>query len=503
MSNKILKSALLLAAASFFTSCDFEEKNIDPNNSSTIDLGPLLTYTQLNTTTGGDCKNMQVGTCMMLVQQTATLNTTEASAGDKYYQMNPAATSYFEDYYASAIKNWRELETLASEKNDANMLGAAKIWGAYLFQRVTDLYGNVPYSEAGMGYRGQIYNPRYDNQEDIYQGLIANIREGLALLNEEKAAIQGDIFYNGDIAKWRKFGNSLLLRTGMRLSKVDPATAKSVAVEAINGGIMNSPEDICMIKHIGDGRNEDKNPLSFRFLTDDYVNKDAVKISHTFINYLKKTNDPRMKVYCSLKDGDNTPEKQLGLPNGYDNNTIPSYPGYIGKENYSNFNTNTILKMDAPTLFMMPSEGVLLKAEAVLKGWISGDPAALYEEAVTLSMKEQSVAYGYTITDEEIAAYLAQDLFKQASGTEAKLEILGEQYWVATFMNGYESYANWRRCGYPKLTPTNYTGNESNGQIPRRLTYSTDEYTVNKQHVNEANQQQGEDKVTTRIWWDK
>lgn len=503
MSNKILKSVFLMGIVSLITSCDFAEKNIDPNNSTSIELGPLLTYTQLHTTTGGDCKNLQIGTCMMLVQQTATLNTSEASAGDKYYQMNAASTSYFEDYYQSAIKNWRELEVLASEQNDENMLGVAKIWGAYLFQRVTDLFGNIPYSEAGMGYYEQIYNPKYDNQEEIYGELIQQIEEGLQLLGENKKTIQGDIFFDGNVAKWKKFGNSLLLRVGMRLSKVDPNTAKTVAERAISGGIMTEPGDICMVKHIADTKDSDKNPLSLRFRTDDYINKDAVKISKTFMEYLKETNDPRIKVYCSLKDGNNEPDKQVGLPNGYDNNTIPSYPGYIGKENYSNFNTNTILKMDAPTIFLMPSESALLKAEAALRGWISGDPNALYQEAVILSMKEQEVAYNYVISEDEINTYLDQNLFKKASGIEEQIEVLGEQYWVATFMNGYESYANWRRCGYPKLVPTNYTGNESNGQIPRRLTYSIDEYTINKANVNAANQQQGEDKVTTRVWWDK
>ena len=503
MWNKIITSAVSLVVMANITSCDFEDKNIDPNNSSTIELGPLLTYTQLNTTTGGDCKNMQIGTCMMLVQQTATLNMNEASAGDKYYQMNSASTSYFEDYYSSPIKNWRELQILAEEKGDENMLGVAKIWGAYLMQRVTDLFGNVPYTEAGMGYHGQIYKPKYDKQEDIYNGLISEVKAGLQLLSDEKKAIQGDIFYDGDVSKWKKFGNSLLLRLGMRLSKVNPELAKSVASEAINGGIMSDASDMCKVKHIDGGRDGLKNPLSLRFRTDDYINKDAVKISNTFIDYLKGTNDPRIKVYCSLKDGDNDPSKQIGLPNGYDNNTIAGYIGYVGLENYSNFNTNTILKMDAPTIFLMASESILLKAEAVLKGWISGDANSLYEEAVTLSMKEQSIAYNYTITDDEITAYLNQNLFSKENSVENKLKVLGEQYWVATFMNGYESYANWRRCGYPKLNPTNYAGNESNGQIPRRLTYSSDEYTINRQNVLDANQQQGEDKVTTHIWWDK
>ena len=118
-------------------------------------------------------------------------------------------------------------------------------------------------------------------------------------------------------------------------------------------------------------------------------------------------------------------------------------------------------------------------------------------------MKEQEVAYGVSIAQDQVEAYLNQGLFANAQTTDEKMEVLGEQYWVATFMNGYESYANWRRCGYPKLIPTNYVGNESNGQIPRRLPYATDEYSINKANVEKAVEQQGPDNVNTRIWWDK
>ena len=504
MSTNIFKSLFTLALAGLVCSCDFEEKNIDPNSSTSIEPGPLLTYVQLNTTTGGQTKNIQVGTCMMMMQQAASLNSTEA-AGDKYYQMNSSANSLFVDYYSSVIKNWRELVIRAAEDPTyENTLGVAKIWGSYLFQRMTDLYGDVPYTEAGMGYYGQIYKPKYDNQKDIYTDMIAEVKAGIALLSDEKPAISGDIIYDGNISKWKKFGNSLLLRLGMRLCKVKPDLAKQIAAEAIQGGIMNDAEDACIVKHMSGGRDALKNPLSLRYYTDNIVEKDAVKIGKTFMDYLKATNDPRIEVYCSLKNGDSDPTNQHGLPNGYDNQTISEAGNaYVGLENTSTFNTNIILKMDAATMHLMPSESKLLQAEAALRGWISGDPNALFEEAVRLSMAEQEVTYGYKIAKADVDVYLAQNLFTNAPTTEAKMEVLGQQYWVATFINGYESYANWRRTGYPKLTPTNYADNQSNGEIPRRLPYAIDEYTINKANVEAAVQQQGADNVNTRVWWDK
>lgn len=505
MSNpNILKLIMASALTCMVCACDFAEKNIDPNSSSSIEPGPLLTYTQLHTTTGGISKNIQVGTCMMLVQQTATLN--PDMPGDKYYQMEPYATSFFEDTYSDLIKHWRELEVRASsDAKYTNMQGVAKIWGSYLFQRMTDMFGNVPYSEAGLGYYEQIYKPKYDTQESIYRDMIQQVKEGINLLSADKPAISGDLFYNGDISKWKKFGASLLLRIGMRLSEVAPDLAKQTVADAVTIGVMTQPEDLCMLIHDGSGKDAFKNPLSFRYKDDGFIESDAIKISKTFMDYLKSTNDPRIHVYCSLKDGNTELNKQFGLPNGYDTSTITSVGNaYVGLENTSNFNINTILRMDAPTLFLLPSETKLLLAEAVLRGWTNGNAETLYKEAITSSMKEQKIAYGEkgAITDDEINTYLGQDLFAAATSTEKKLQVIGEQYWVATFINGYESYANWRRTGYPKLTPTNYSGSMSPGVIPTRLPYSTDEYTSNKANIEAANQLQGADKVTTHVWWD-
>ena len=291
----------------------------------------------------------------------------------------------------------------------------------------------------------------------------------------------------------------------MRLPEVAPDLAKQTVADAVTIGVMSQPEDICLLRHDGSGKNAFKNPLSFRYLDDNFIESDAVKIGKTFMDYLKKTKDPRIHVYCSLKDGNTEFDKQFGLPNGYDSHTIADAPSgsFVGLENTSNFNINTILRLDAPTIFLMPSETKLLLAEAVLRNWTNGNAEVLYKEAITSSMKEQEIAYGTQgkITDEEIETYLAQNLFSTANNTE-KLQIIGEQYWVATFINGYESYANWRRTGYPKLIPTNYSGSMSPGVIPTRLPYPTDEYSINRANVDTANQQQGADKVTTHIWWD-
>lgn len=504
MSNKIYKSLLILSFTGLISSCDFAEKNIDPNSTYTIEPGHLLTNIQLNTTSGGHCKNVQVGTCMMIVQQTASLQK-EDMPGDKYYGSEAFGT-LFNDNYDSMIKNWREMMLLAeADPEYQNALAVGKIWGALLFHKLTDLYGNVPYTEAGLGYYNHIFYPKYDTQESIYMAMIDDVKTGLSLLSADKPAIEGDIIYGGNINKWRKFGNSLLLRLGMRLCKVNPEKAKSIVAAAAQGGVMDKAEDICMVKHIL-GENRTENPLTNRFITDDFIALGTVKVSKTFVDYLKRTNDPRLTVFCSLPNGDKDAAKQRGLPNGYDLQTISQGdPAFVDHKAYSNFNTSTILTRNAATLFLVPSESQLLLAEAALKGWISGDANAYYEAAIKSAMEEPALAYGSgaAISAEAKAAYLAQNLLANATTTEAKLEVLGNAYWVCTFINGYESFANWRRTGYPKLTPTNFSGSQNAGRIPRRLTYPTKEYTINKANVEAAVKQQGADNMNTRIWWDK
>lgn len=497
---KFLPAALLCGLS--IASCDFAEKNISPNNSPEIEPAHLLTYIEFNTTDGGICKNLQIGYCMMMVQQTASLER-EAMGGDKYFQTEPLG-AFFNTTYNTVIKNWRDMMIRCQkEEKYTNTLAVGKIWGAFLMHRITDLYGDVPYTEAGVGYTEQIFYPAYDRQEKIYEGMITEIQDGLALFDESKGAIKGDIIYNGDIAKWKKFGNSMLLRLGMRIAKAKPDRAKEIITKALNGGIINSADGICMVKHLAE-EERTENPIGYRFRKDNFIKDGIVKISETFMDHLKSTNDPRLKVYASLPNGNANPAEQKGLPNGYDLASIKPIIENFDLSSYSNFNTKTILAGNAPTIFMSSAESQLLQAEAILKGWATGNAEEVYKSAVASSMREQAVyGNGGNITEDEISAYLSQDLFNKATTVNEKLELLGKEYWVATFINGYESYANWRRTGYPKIKPTNYTGAPNSGRIPRRFVYPVREYTINKVNVEKAIQQQGADNLNTRIWWDK
>jgi hypothetical protein len=200
----------------------------------------------------------------------------------------------------------------------------------------------------------------------------------------------------------------------------------------------------------------------------------------------------------------------LGQPNGYDLTgtkpitTAPNWPGDQNK--YSIVNRYTYARYDAPTFFLTASETNLLLAEAAQNGWISGSAATFYNAGVTTAMQQfaqfnNDRITGVSIPDAQIAAYLAANPYNPASG----IQMINEQYWATTFMDEYEAWANWRRSGYPLLTPSgNYPGNVTNGSIPRRFTYPLNESAVNLANYNTAVAGlSGGDKMTSRVWWDK
>ena len=309
-----------------------------------------------------------------------------------------------------------------------------------------------------------------------------------------------DIVYNGDLTKWKKLAYSLMLKLSLRMEKQDAAGAKSWAAKAVAGGVMTDNADMCLIKHSAE-RNSVANPITYTFNSYDLA-AEKIKISKTFLDYLVSTSDPRRGVFVSLYKGDTTLANQKGLPNGLDAAAFKTKFPADSLKGFSTINTGLILQLTAPTFLLSNAEVQLMMAEAVNKGWTSGNAADYYTQAVTGSMKQQALyGAGGAITDAQIQAYLTANPFPAAAADQ--LKAIGYQYWVATFLNGWESFANWRRTGYPVLTPVSYAGNVTNGNIPRRLTYTLSEVVNNPAGYQAAITNQGKDEYMTRVWWDK
>lgn len=520
--NRLPALATVLTAGLMLSSCDkgFEELNTNPNALTSPVIPNLLSYSIVKTAgTGFENHRGNLIYAGAIVQHFASLQT--YWSGDKYLYSSEYSGAYFETAYGEHVKNVEQI--IALTKDDAtqsNLYNVARIWRVFVYHRITDLYGDIPYSEAGKGYLNNIYTPKYDKQQDIYADMLNELDLAAAALDANKTGYgSADVIYAGDLTKWKKFAYSMMLRLGMRLTKVDAAKAETYVKKAIAGGVMTSNADIAKVAH-AEGNDNTRNLDGNTLRTQEYdaanlQGRANSKLSRTFVNFLKNNNDPRLPFIATLWQGNanpaqeataTDPAKQKGLPNGYDAQTIrTAIPGWGTTDSlslYSEANLNKIASNAAPTVFQSYAEVEYLLAEAALRGWGDGQAASHYNKGVTAAMDMMSL-YGGTVTPAAITAYLTAHPYV-ATGTQAQqMEQIGTQYWAVNFLNSYEAYANWRRTGYPTLTPTNYVGNETGGVIPRRLRYPSTEGSKNAAQYNAAIAVQGPDLFTTRIWWDK
>ncbi len=500
----ILAAALCIP---LFTSCDsmqdnFEEMNINPQQADELDPEFQLTYNQLQTSGERyEAWRTNLIYSSTMIQHFATLP--GYWAGDKYTYIGSYSAAMWDRYYPNVVRNIQDL--VARTEDSPNKNAIARIWRVVFFNRLTDLYGDIPYSKAGLGALApddpESKAPPYDRQADIYADMLNELEAAAGQLGSGESFGSGDLLYGGDTGKWKKYAYSMMLRLGMRMSKVDPAAAQSAVQTAIAGGVMTSNDDIAFIQHTDgpEGINRNGNGEVFAAECSGSTGNCTMKLSKFFVDWMLATGDPRLEVYGSLPSGDTDPANAQGLPNGYDASTITDFdPGYDAL-NYTQPNWAVIGQADAPMFFQTYAEVEFLLAEAAVRGWHSGSAATHYENGVRAAMSYLSLyGPGGEIAAADVDAYLAANPYDAANA----MEQIGNQYWAATVMNEYEAYANWRRTGYPQFTPVNYPGNVTGGTVPRRLRYPEGEAASNAANYTAVLSQQGPDEFTTRMWWD-
>jgi hypothetical protein len=497
------KTLILLAIVVTFGSCDkgFEELNVNPTKPTQLDPSTKLTYIQLYTA-GSSYASYLFWNVIHLMQNVQHLN--ETNYGTIFLYQTNNTHWLFEEQFKTTVKNIADLEAqleTSEEPTAAVDLAIARVQKVLIFSRITDVYGDIPYSEAGKGFLEGIRFPKYDKQSDIYADMLATLESSAATLSSGGASSYGsaDLFYGGDVVKWRKFANSLMLRLAMRMVKVDNAGAQAWATKAISGGVMTSNDDIAYIQYENSANDggPNVNPLTKCF-TSRAVNQN--KISKTLMDFMKDRNDPRVSVLCSTTDGDTDPALQFGQDiNDATQSSANSKPNvniFGGQLN----DGSTIIIYDAPFFYQTYAEVEYMLAEAAERwGLAGGDVETHYSAGVTAAMEYLSLyGHGVEITPTQISDYLTANPFDPAQA----LKMINEQYWVATFGNGLETFSNWKRSGYPVLVPANAADVYTGGEIPRRLNYPGSEKLNNPDNVQEAIDRQGGDLLTTRMWWD-
>ena len=511
--KKIFSYSLLVILFTSVASCDKGLKELNINRTSPTAVDPALLLN--NAVIGASFPTRTVIYDVTIVQQMVTPNGGVLAGGNFNQDTRDASTaSVWANYYQNVIKYTNDVvvntKSLSARSNLYNM---ARIFQAYAFMILTDTHGDVPYSEAGAGYSSQTFFPKYDAQQDIYPKIIQELTDAAAALNASGTIESSDVLYGGNIAQWKKFAYSLILRAGMRLCKVDAAKAQAAVQAAFTGGVILTNADNALMRHDANYTQPIGNMLNGSEAANFYLTK-------PFVDQLKNTNDPRLSSIAiryvgassgngqTVASGSTAPAVQIGMPMGYDNGSIvarATADGLASFYDYSQVDRRRMVKVSAPVFFVTAAQTQLLLAEARFRGWITTGTADQYFSDGIRAHMDQMASYDAA----SAVPGAARDTYVTANpltvGTE--MQQINTQYWIASFLNGPEAFANFRRTGFPALTPNPY-GQPTNPDVPngtfiRRIGYPTSEQSVNSANYNAAVARQGADKLSTKIWWDK
>ena len=368
----------------------------------------------------------------------------------------------------------------ANEGPVVNQIAVARILKAYIFWFLTDRWGDLPYSEALKG--KDDFTPKYDKQQDIYNSLFA-------LLDQANAAIitgnlKNDIIYNGDVTKWKKFGNTIHMLMALRLSKVDAVKGTAEFNKAFTNGIMTSNSDNFTYPHLADAANE-----NFWYTQMNRMGRLWYAVSKPLVDTLQSSADPRLPVFANKATSGPNSGTYVGLDYGLTTTVTPTNYSLLGDK---------LRLQNAPVYLVTYAQALFAVAEAAKSGWITGGDATAktnYESGITNSILQ------WTGATTGASTYILQP--KVAYNAAEAIKQIAIQRWIHLFLNGYEAWAEWRRTGYPILIAA--PGANGN-KIPRREAYPTIERsnnTINYNAAIAAFPYGGADDLNTRVWWDK
>lgn len=499
MMKKIKYLVLTILLSQSFFACenvDFGDVNENVNGAADPYTAGLLSSAMMTyaTTTGRDGLTKPTLYVQYQSQVTYTDEMLYSAVGvswNQYYVNSLSSLQLVIDFVSDEAN---QTPALLSQGSVNNQIGVASIMKAVIYKRVTDMYGDIPFSNALKG--TDELAPSYDAQEDVYKALITNVKAGRDMLDALENAPTGDIIYGGDVVAWKKFSNSFILQLSIQLSKRFPGASEYAATE-FNAALTHADG---VIENIGEEawfKYEDiggfRNPW-FANRTPDYF------MSAEFADALQgvttgnsptsnSTFDDRIYVYAT--------ETGSGVPYGYTNG---SGAGAISVSNDYYWNATTPLPLSTA------SYSYLNRADAANMGWTTEDPAAM----LTLGI-EKSFETLENLTDiagvplniaNKGASYAAARLIDAGTVAGGMAQIIGEEKWVSLFGQGFDAWSEWRRSGYPALIPA--TDYFNDGNIPRRLLYPTEEATLNGANYDAAVSRlnPGEDKNTAKVWWD-
>lgn len=487
---------LLCALAPMACTKDFADYNLNPDGTATPQ--PAYMFSDALVKTSGLDMEPRTNYCHAFVQY----GYSDYWSGTNYVLSDDIGRRYWNNFYIPVLQNLEFILPLLKNSDRVTTYAAARIWRVFIYQKLTDYYGDIPYSQAGKALAAGIFAPAYDKQQFIYADLISELRASIALLNENPGVlVEGDQFYGGSSSQWKKLAASMLLRIGMRLIKVDEPQAALLTKEAYAYGVMTSNSDMPVLKHNANA----PNGYAFNLADQHFF------LHKTLVDHMRKSGDPRLKIYGGVYDkeaflGGVITSTDTARFIGYSFNLADPLPNT--RVNYAVFQPK-----ETPFFDFQYAEVEFLVAEAILRGFVTGDANLHYQAAVTAHMQSLSLLpTAPSINNAQISDYLARNPLVNPRNptTEGAIEQINTEFWIAGFIfDADEVYANWRRTGYPKLTPNPNTitgSSNSPGIIPRKIPYPQIEFTLNNSNATNALAAYGgmnDFNVRARVWWDK
>ncbi|GAB3641721.1 SusD/RagB family nutrient-binding outer membrane lipoprotein [Spirosoma arcticum] len=462
----------------------FDQMNVDPNNPTALSPQYLLPYgieRVVDRAWGGRERFERLNLDgAMLWMQYLTRNI-YSNEGDNYGLSPAFYNNNWKALFNDGLVNFQRIITLSApgaQYQNTNYEGIALVMRAWTFSLLTDLYGPIPYTDALKGtVNDPIYTPSYDSMETVYAGLLADLKTANEKLTVGGPAVSGDILYNGDILKWKKFANSLRLRLANRQAVKKPAESKAIMAEILGDAtkypVFTSNADNATLKttEVLSSNNE-----FYLVMIND--SRTDWNISKTLADKLNELGDARITVYAQP----NKAGKYEGHANGLPDAIATTYLGTS-----SNIGSYFIQKT-SPEIIMTFAELNLILAEATQDGDVSGSAQTYLEKGITASFDQ----YGLKVTP----------VYLQTVGVVTKEKIM-EQKWIALFGQGLEAWTEYRRTGLPVLPGKDLRAVfENDGVLPTRLPYPTSEASL-----NEANYTKGialiggKNDTKAKLWW--
>lgn len=537
MKTKAYKYIVGVLALSLFTACDFQKVNTNefellPEEGlmDGISIGGPITAMQKCVFPVGTQAD---GTSVANRYQTAYNLAADCWSGYfgqnnnwggpnnlNYFLKDGWVASSYTESYSTVVPLWQDLKG-KTETQFPEVFALAQILKISAWHKATDMFGPIPYKEAGKG----LITVPYDSQEEVYKAMFKELSDAIEVLTKyadngnSKLLPNADAVYAGDVHKWVVYANSLMLRLAMRVYYADAALSKQYALQAVNHpyGVMKSMDD--------EAKMERGASLEFKNNLDVLINQyNECRMGSSMLAYLGGYQDPRLPKYFNTSTVSQavtvgTYGKYSGVPTGHDVSSNDAFKD----------SSRPAITSTTPTYWMRASEVYFLLAEAALHGFaVGGTAESLYEKGIEMSFEENGIA------SSEVADYMSSGLKPSAysfhltnpgvnvdvpavtqattewSGTdEEKLEKIMIQKWIALYPNGQEAWTEYRRTGYPKLhsVVTNYSNGEVDSEVGiRRMRFPTNKSTSAEDIANLESARKllrgGLDKAGTRLWWD-